>query len=1145
MKKQLSSVIAMLMCLTCLGACDVVEDTKDFFVDSYNKVESWVGGLLGIEPGEQTPEAPKYSVALDKTTLSLDRYEDDTLVATVTNENGEAVTETVTWTSSDPAVATVVNGFVEATGAGTATITATVGGVSATCEVTVEDSGALPVLNVGEDTIEALVGDTYALEAVVSYKRQPVDATISYQISDPTVATIDENGVITALKYGTVTLTVSASWKNVDVLLLTETITLNVREDVAVALQANGDTTIYTSAITVSGTEFKNTTTFAASVLVNGSADGVDASKITWTSSNPDVLTVENGVITAVGEGKANVTVSYTTDAQTYVSTPVEVTVAFPVVEKDVKVYLDASKTTIGGQISASEVFGNAGVTIARVFEYGDSEDLTASTTWLKENDVGSELERTKKIVVATGEYGYAINALVITKMIRTADELASLQSYTEVTEGSSGVTYYSYSGYFVLANNIVATGEENPFKAPSMGSIGSANNATKEAGFHGTFDGQGYVVKGFKFDIGGIFGDIGDGAVIKNVAFEDCDAAWRNFTAAADGYARQDGVGVLAANAAGNYLIENVFVEATGNGASCGALVGRSMKGGTVKNTVVIYNATGGWNFGAVSSWAISAPTVENLYVIMQGKSANLFHTAPAEVFANGSTYTVVAATEDATAITYSNLPTDYWFVADGMVPVFKTMVDEFVLSETEVSVDENGEVTLVASLKDIAGGVITNKAVWTSSDNEIATVENGVLTIKSVGTVVITATFAGYTATCEVEITEAQMVVEDKTAVRLNLEAKSTKGVSEQVIEAGVKAGLFESFEVTSVTDASGNAIDNATYLATADANNSREATLIVYAADKGYKVSVLVATKIITEAQQLVDILDYATNVTVTEASGYKTYSYGGYFVLGNNLKQDANNPITFGTLGIGTAGDNKVVNISSQNWVLQDGTAGFHGTFDGQGYAIDGFSYGVGGVFGFIGSGAVIKNVAFTNCATGDGNNTTRNEAVLAHGAIGSTSEKWLIDNVYVQGTMNGIYSGMLVGYMAYNGKISNTVARIKFTGSISGLGSISYITNKDTFSVDNFVGVYEYDAGRYGRDYKPFGQGSNFGAPAGAFAEYELRDGALRKITEKTYGNDISAYTVAESAPTAAEFAAFNSAYWTVTEGQAPVFNAKN
>ncbi len=56
-----------------------------------------------------------------------------TLTATVTPAN---TTDTVEWTSSDPAVATVNGGVVTQTGVGSATITATCGEQSATCAVT-------------------------------------------------------------------------------------------------------------------------------------------------------------------------------------------------------------------------------------------------------------------------------------------------------------------------------------------------------------------------------------------------------------------------------------------------------------------------------------------------------------------------------------------------------------------------------------------------------------------------------------------------------------------------------------------------------------------------------------------------------------------------------------------------------------------------------------------------------------------------------------------------------------------------------------------------------------------------------------------------------------------------------------------------
>ncbi|MBR3864726.1 MAG: Ig-like domain-containing protein, partial [Clostridia bacterium] len=611
MKKLLSVLIALLVTTLTLGV-----------VGCYNIDYS----TSDSSSSDSLPDDPvvSLSVELSQSVLTLDRYEEGLLTAIVTDEEGNAIDEEVTWESDNLLVATVENGLVEATGVGSANITVSAGEASATCVVTVEDTGALPVLDVSDESIELVIGSNYSIDANLTYKRNPVeDATISYQMLDTTIATVDEEGNVSALSFGTTTLVIVASWKGIDPAYLTYEMEVSVKEDVVVEIEQTEAVEIYTSNIQLGNVSFVNSATLTSKILVEGSAEGLEESRISWASSNDEVLTVVNGVVTAVGEGTANVTVSYTTDSKTYTSTPLQVKVLFPVVEKEIKVYLDASKATIGEQITANQIFGSEETSIARIYALGESDDLALSTTWLKEHDFGSEAERTYKLVVANAEYGYSVNALVITKLIRTYEELAQLQSYTEVTEGTNAgdATYYSYGGYFMLANNIIATGEEAPFKAPSMGSISSGSHATDLAGFHGTFDGQGYVVKGFKFDIGGIFGDIGDGTVIKNVAFEDCDAAWRNFTA--NEPARQDGVGVLAANAAGNYLIENVFVESTGTAANAGGLVGRSMKGGTVRNSVIIYNATGGWTMGVLTAWTISAVKLENVYAIMQGKTA------------------------------------------------------------------------------------------------------------------------------------------------------------------------------------------------------------------------------------------------------------------------------------------------------------------------------------------------------------------------------------------------------------------------------------------------------------------------------------------------------------------------------------------
>ena len=87
-----------------------------------------------IEPAPEVIEVT--SVSLDKTSLTLEIGESETLTTTILPNN--ATDKSVTWTSSDQAVASVANGKITAVGSGTAMITATTSnGKTAICTVTV------------------------------------------------------------------------------------------------------------------------------------------------------------------------------------------------------------------------------------------------------------------------------------------------------------------------------------------------------------------------------------------------------------------------------------------------------------------------------------------------------------------------------------------------------------------------------------------------------------------------------------------------------------------------------------------------------------------------------------------------------------------------------------------------------------------------------------------------------------------------------------------------------------------------------------------------------------------------------------------------------------------------------------------------
>lgn len=223
-------------------------------------------------------------VTLSETTLSLVEGEEATLTATVKPD--DATDKTVTWSTSDAAVATVEDGKVKALKAGSATITAKAGEKEASCKVTVEKK-VIPVTGITLDktTLSLTKGQTETLSATVL----PADAddpTVKWTSSNKAVATV-EDGKVTAVKSGTATITAKAG-------SITATCAVTVTTPVE-------SITLDRSSVLL---EEGKTVTLSATVLP---ADA-DDKKVTWTSSNEEVATVSNGKISAVKEGTATIT---------------------------------------------------------------------------------------------------------------------------------------------------------------------------------------------------------------------------------------------------------------------------------------------------------------------------------------------------------------------------------------------------------------------------------------------------------------------------------------------------------------------------------------------------------------------------------------------------------------------------------------------------------------------------------------------------------------------------------------------------------------------------------------------------------------------------------------------------------------------
>ena len=227
------------------------------------------------------------SLELDPTYATVDAG--DVLVLKAIVKPEDATFKTVSWKSSDPSLAEVYNGTVKTLKEGSVTITATVSGMSATCNITINK---LPVvvnsitLNKTETTLA--VGETETLIASVNPKDAD-DPTVTWTSSNWAVASVVE-GVVTAIAEGTAVITAKAGDQ-------TATCTVTVPH-VYIPLEslefAKTETTLR-----VGGTEKLEL------VITPYNADHED---IVWTSTDEGVATVTDGLVKAVGVGTAVIT---------------------------------------------------------------------------------------------------------------------------------------------------------------------------------------------------------------------------------------------------------------------------------------------------------------------------------------------------------------------------------------------------------------------------------------------------------------------------------------------------------------------------------------------------------------------------------------------------------------------------------------------------------------------------------------------------------------------------------------------------------------------------------------------------------------------------------------------------------------------
>lgn len=247
--------------------------------------------------------------------------------------------------------------------------------------------------------------------------------------------------------------------------------------------------------------------------LGNENADVTEINSVTFDGREIKGFTFENGILTIT----ENFTVS-DIGAKTFV-------LKGKVGDKAVTVYLGATIVLPAEEVALD---GDREIILADGTEYaldlGDYADSTVLSATLggenvtyangklivteeyKANKQKHGMQTLKVTVLKDGKYyAVTVKVLVVTKAISTIDELTAA-----TTAGTDNVVY----GYYKLTRNV---GSSEAWI--SVANNGSWQNADGSVGFRGTLDGSGFAVDG-AFGTHGLFGIIGNGAVVKNITF-------------------------------------------------------------------------------------------------------------------------------------------------------------------------------------------------------------------------------------------------------------------------------------------------------------------------------------------------------------------------------------------------------------------------------------------------------------------------------------------------------------------------------------------------------------------------------------------------------------------------------------------------
>ena len=656
----------------------------------------------------------------------------------------------VTWTSSNTAAATVdASGLVTAVGAGATTITATSETKTGTSSITVT-LAPVNTVTVTPSSASLVVGITPTQQLTATLRDAANNVlsgrVVTWTSSNAAAATVDANGLVTAVAAGVTTITATSETKT-------------GTSSVTVTLAPVNTVTV---APATAGLVLGVTPTQQLAATLRDAANNVLTGRVvTWTSSNTAAATVDaSGLVTAVGAGATTITATSETKTGTSSITvtlaPVNTVTVTPSsaslvvgitpTQQLTATLRDAANNVLTGRVvtwtssnaAAATVDGNGLVTAVGA---GATTITATSETKTGTSSITVTVAPVNTVTVTPSSASLVLGITSTQQLTATPrDAVNNVLTGRLVTWTSSNTAAATVDASGLVtavgagATTITATSETKTGTSSITVTLAPVNTVT--------------VTPSSASLVVGITPTQQLTATLRDAANNVLSGRVVTWTSSNTAAATVDASGLVTAVAAGATTITATSETKTGTSSITVTLA--------PVNTVTVAPATAGLVLGVTPTQQLAATLRDAANNVLSGRVVTWTssNTAAATVDASGLVTAVGAGATTITATSETKTGTSSITVT--LAPVNTVTVTP---SSASLVVGITPTQQLTATLRDAANNVLTGRVVtWTSSNTAAATVDgNGLVTAVGAGATTITATSETKTGTSSITVTVA----------------------------------------------------------------------------------------------------------------------------------------------------------------------------------------------------------------------------------------------------------------------------------------------------------------------------------------------------------------------------------------------------